>query len=172
MPVAVPMMPSARLKCPLPKATSATISGIITAKTAAVMPSNTCTATIRNGSVTVANKTPRIASAPKPISGNGRLPCLRLASTAGDISATMACGTMMQAAIRTGAHWLDRVVTTPAMIGSMAALANCSSRMLAAKDQQGLLTDQVKTWSPLVGRLARDGAMRLHDVDLPLADAR
>ncbi len=45
----------------------------------------------------------------------------------------MACGTTMQAAINTGAHWLDRVVTTPAISGNIAALASCSRRMLAAK---------------------------------------
>jgi glycosyltransferase involved in cell wall biosynthesis len=38
MPTAVPMMPCARLKCPLPNATSATISGTITLKTAAIAP--------------------------------------------------------------------------------------------------------------------------------------
>ena len=30
----------------------------------------------------------------------------------------------MHAAINTGAHWLDRVVTTPAINGSIAALAS------------------------------------------------
>ena len=45
IPVAVPTMPCARLKWPLPNAMSATISGIMTLKTAAVMPSNTWTAT-------------------------------------------------------------------------------------------------------------------------------
>ena len=39
----------------------------------------------------------------------------------------------MQKAIRTGAHWLDRVVTTPAINGSIAALASCNSNMLPAK---------------------------------------
>ncbi len=45
MPIAVPTMPCARLKWPLPNATSATINGTMTLNTAAVMPSNTCTAT-------------------------------------------------------------------------------------------------------------------------------
>ena len=44
---------------------------------------------------------------------------------------------MMQAAISTGAHWLDRVVTTPAISGSIAALASCSSSTAAAKISRG-----------------------------------
>ena len=40
---------------------------------------------------------------------------------------------MMQAAIKTGAHWLDRIVTTPAISGSMAALASWNSSMAPAK---------------------------------------
>ena len=47
----------------------------------------------------------------------------------------MACGTMIQAAIKTGAHWLDRVVTTPAISGSIAALASCNSSIPAGEDQ-------------------------------------
>ena len=59
-----------------------------------------------------------------PSSSSGRLPqACALRPTDGEVNATMACGTMMQAAISTGAHWLDRVVTTPAISGSMAALA-------------------------------------------------
>ena len=45
MPVAVPTMPCARLKWPLPNATSAKINGTITLKTAAVTPSKIWTAT-------------------------------------------------------------------------------------------------------------------------------
>ena len=62
--------------------------------------------------------------------------------TEGEVSATIACGTMMQAAIRTGAHWLDRVVTTPAISGSIAALASWNSSIAAGKDQQRTLTHQ------------------------------
>ena len=57
----------------------------------------------------------------------------------------MACGTMMQAAISTGAHWLDRVVTTPAIIGSIAALASCSSNTLPAKINSGRWRSRLKT---------------------------
>ena len=47
MPIAVPTMPWARLKRPVPRVRSATISGTITPNTAAVMPSSSCTATSR-----------------------------------------------------------------------------------------------------------------------------
>ena len=124
--------------------------------------------------VTVANSTPRIASAAKPISSSGRRPhCCALRPTVGDISATIACGTMMQAAISTGAHWLDRVVTTPAMIGSIAALASCSSSTLPAKISSGRCRIRLKTLVAFaIRRLARHRAVRLRDVDLALADAR
>src|ERR1700720_3144024 len=93
--------------------------------TAAVMPSSTWTTTRRYGSWTVANITPRIASAAKPINNSGRLPhACALRPTDGEVSATMAWGTMMQAAINTVAHLLDLVVTTPAMSGNIAALAS------------------------------------------------
>ena len=66
-----------------------------------------------------------MASAAKAISSSGRLPhACALRPTDGEVSATIACGTMMQAAISTGAHWLDRVVTTPAISGSIAAFAS------------------------------------------------
>src|ERR1700733_3195751 len=110
----------------------------MTLKTAAVMPSNTCTATSRYGSVTVANSKPRIASAAKPSSNSGRRPhCCALRPTEGDASATMTCGTTMHAAISTGAQWLERVVTTPAINGSIAALASCSSSTQPAKISRG-----------------------------------
>ena len=57
--------------------------------------------------------------------------------TDGDANATIACGTMMQAAISTGAHWLERVVTTPAINGSIAALANWNSKTPPAKISNG-----------------------------------
>src|ERR1700733_174422 len=110
----------------------------MTLNTAAVMPSNTCTATNRNGSFTVANSTPRIASAAKPSSSSGRRPhCCALRPTEGDASATITCGTTMHAAINTGAHRLERVVTTPAISRSIAALASCSSNTLPAKIRRG-----------------------------------
>ena len=84
--------------------------------------------------MTVANNTPRIASAANARSSSGRLPRIcAIRPTEGEVSATIACGTMMQAAIRTGAHWLDRIVTTPAISGSMAALASWNSSMAPAK---------------------------------------
>ena len=159
MPVAVPTMPCARLKWPLPNATSATISGIITLNTAAVMPSNTCTATSRYGSLTVANSRPRIASAAKPSSSSGRRPhCCALRPTDGEVSATMACGTTMQAAISTGAHWLDRVVTTPAISGSIAALASCSSSTLPAKISSGRWRIRLQTLVALASATSRTTA--------------
>ena len=83
----------------------------------------------------------------------------------------MACGTTMQAAIRIGAHWLERVVTTPAINGSIAALASCSSRMLPAKISNARLAHQVENAGGLdVVGLALDRAMRPRRIDLVLAD--
>ena len=66
-----------------------------------------------------------MTSDPNASSSSGRRPqACALRPTEGEASATMACGTMMHAAISTGAHWLDRVVTTPAISGSMAAFAS------------------------------------------------
>jgi hypothetical protein len=67
----------------------------------------------------------------------------------------MACGTMMQAAISTGAHWLDRVVTTPAMIGSIAALASCSSSTLPAKINNGRRRTRLSTLVALTSGTSR-----------------
>ncbi len=84
--------------------------------------------------VDVANNTPRSASAAKAIMSSGRRPQTRaLRPTDGDISATIACGTMMQSAISTGAHSLERAVTIPAINGNMAALANWSRKTAQAK---------------------------------------
>ena len=50
MPVAVPRMPWPRLKWPVPRVRSATTSGTMTANTAAVTPSRSCTARSSDGS--------------------------------------------------------------------------------------------------------------------------
>ncbi len=77
----------------------------------------------------------------------------------------------MQAAISTGAHWLDRVVTTPAISGSIAALASCSRRMLAAKIKQRALAYQPPNAGGIdVLDLARDRAMGRCRIDVALAD--
>ena len=78
--------------------------------------------------------------------------------TDGDISATIACGTMMQAAISTGAHWLDRVVTTPAISGSIAALASCSSSTLEAKISSGRRRTRPTTLVALASGTSRSTA--------------
>ena len=97
----------------------------MTLNTAAVMPSSTWTATRRYGSWTVANNRPRNTSAAKANRSSGRLPhACALRPTDGDVSATIACGTIMQAAISTVAHLLDRVVTMPAISGNIEALAS------------------------------------------------
>ncbi|MGY4373788.1 hypothetical protein ACVWZ3_001427 [Bradyrhizobium sp. i1.3.6] len=57
--------------------------------------------------------------------------------TVGDSSATIACGTTMQKATSTVAHWLDRAVTALAISGIIAAFANCSSSTLSAKTMSG-----------------------------------
>ena len=49
----------------------------------------------------------------------------------------MACGTTMQKAISAGAQSAERVVTTPAIKGSIAALASCSSSTAQAKINSG-----------------------------------
>jgi hypothetical protein len=46
-----------------------------------------------------------------------------LRPTQGEKIATNTCGPTMQAAIRTVAHWLERVVKTLPISGSMAAFA-------------------------------------------------
>ena len=58
------------------------------------------------------------------MSSKGRRPqdCDRR-PTQGDIMATTHCGTMMQAAISNVAHWLERVVRTLPMSGSIAEFA-------------------------------------------------
>ena len=64
-------MPWPRLNRPVPRVRSATTSGTMTAKTAAVTPSSSCTKTISDGLVTNASRRPRIGSAAKPINNNG-----------------------------------------------------------------------------------------------------
>ena len=75
--------------------------------------------------------------------------------TEGEVSATIACGTMMQAAIRTGAHWAERVVTTPAISGSIAALASWNSSTLPAKISSGRLRMRLNTLVALVSGTSR-----------------
>ena len=74
---------------------------------------------------------------------------------------------MMQAAISTGAHWLDRVVTTPAISGSIAALASCNSSTPPAKISSGRWRSR---WNTLVasasGTSRATRAVGLRDVDL------
>ena len=66
----------------------------------------------------------RIGNAANPISSNGRRPqSSARVPTDGDSSATTSCGTTIQAAISTVAHWLERMVTTLPINGSMAPLA-------------------------------------------------
>ena len=124
MPVAVPTMPWPRLKWPVPRVRSAITSGTMTANTEAVTPSSSCTTTSSHGLLTEANSRPRIGKAANPISSNGRRPqSSARVPTDGDSSATTSCGTTIQAAISTVAHWLERMVTTLPINGSMAPLA-------------------------------------------------
>ncbi len=119
----------------------------MTLNTAAVMPSNTCTATNRYGSLDggkqqTADRQRRKAQQQQRPSAPLFAP---LRPIEGDVSATMACGTTMHAAISTGAHRLERVVTTPAINGSIAALASCSSSTLPAKIRRGRWRISVRT---------------------------
>ena len=74
--------------------------------------------------VTEANRMPRIGNAAKPINSSPRRPqtCARL-PTHGEEAATTSCGTTMHAAIKSVAHWLDRIVTRLPIRGSIAELA-------------------------------------------------
>ena len=139
-PVAVPAMPRPRLKWPVPRVTSATTSGTMTANTEAVTPSSSCTTTSSSGLLTEANSRPRIAKAAKPISSNGRRPqSWARVPTDGDSTATTTCGTTMQAAINTVAHSAERMVTTLPIKGSMAPLARWNSSRQPAKMRSGRL---------------------------------
>ena len=73
---------------------------------------------------------------------------------------------MMQAAISTGAHWLERVVTMPAIKGSIAALASCNSSTLPAKISSGRWRQQMQDAGGFRIRLgADDRAMGLVGID-------
>ena len=135
MPVAVPTMPCARLKWPLPKATSATIKRNHDREhrggnAVEYLHRDQQIGIRHDGEQQAANRQrakTREQERPPP-------PSLRHApDPSATVSATIACGTMMQKAISTGAHSLERVVTTPAISGSIAALASCSSSTLPAK---------------------------------------
>ena len=93
----------------------------------------------------MANSKPRIGSAAKPISNSGRRPqhCA-CRPTHGENTATTSCGTTMQAAIRTVAHWLDRIVNTLPISGSMAALARWNSITQPARISSGALAQEVE----------------------------
>ena len=102
-----------------------------------------CSPRRTEGRGSAARQSRSAATAGAPKSGRG-LP------THGDSSATTSCGTTMQAAISTVAHWLERMVTTLPINGSMAALARWNSNRQPAKISSGRLCIS----SPGLGRAA------------------
>ncbi len=81
-----------------------------------------------------ANSTPRAAKAAKHRYNSGRRPHRSaMRPTHGANSATMSCGTTIQAPIRVDAHSLERIVRMLPINGSIAAFASWNSRMQPAK---------------------------------------
>ena len=122
----------------------------------------------------MANSRPRIGSAAKPSSSSGRRPqsCARR-PTHGESTATTSCGTTMQAAIRTVAHWLDRMVRTLPISGSIAALARWNSSMQPAKISSGRLRSSAASLvRGLSGATARHCAVGPLGIDLARRDER
>jgi hypothetical protein len=78
---------------------------------------------------------------------------------------------MMQNAISTGAHWLDRVVTTPAISGSIAGVRELEQQHAAGKDQQRTLAQQMEHAGGFLSGTSRTTApVALSNVDLLLPD--
>src|SRR5215472_15231565 len=144
IPIPLPTMPWARLKRPVPRVISAIVSGTSTPNTAALMPSSSCTATSRRGSTTTISNRPRIGNAAKPASRIGRRPhrCAQR-PTEGENVATTSCGTTMQAATNVVAPVLERMVTTLATSGSIAAFASWKTATHAANVKSGRLVRSV-----------------------------
>ena len=136
---------------------SATISGTMMPSVAAVMPSSTCTATSRYGLVDEREQQPaQRQCAESRAAGTAAVP-RRCAwrPTQGEISATMSCGTTMQAAISTVAHSLDRVVSTLPISGSIAALARWNISTQPARMSSGALAQERAD----AGRCRRSGLL-------------
>ena len=135
--------PAPRLKRPVPRVISATISGTMTPSTAAVDAVEELHdddhGRIGHGRKQKAADRQRgeADEQQRPPS-----PELRLRPDPGRHSATMSCGTTMQAAISTVAQSLDRMVSTLPISGSMAALARWNSRTQPAKMSSGRLPHQ------------------------------
>ncbi len=123
-----PKVPRHRLKRLVPRVRSAEISGSITPKPAALMPSSPWTRISGSGSPTRASSTARAGTAMKHRISTGRRP-IRSAQlpTAGAKRATINCGSTMQAAMIRLAMRPERAVTSPATSGSWAALARWNS---------------------------------------------
>ena len=78
----------------------------------------------------------------------------------------------MQAAISTVAHWLERMVSTLPMSGSMAALARWNSRMQQPNTSSGALAEQAaQIHRRLAGAQLRQVAVRALGIDLRRGDA-
>ena len=82
-------------------------------------------------------------------------------------SATMSCGTTMQAPMRVDAHSLERIVRMPPISGSIAALASWNSRMQPAKTSSRRLLNAHRA-SPVVAAAAR---FLLRTLDVARANA-
>jgi hypothetical protein len=120
--IASPNIPIQRLKCDVPSVRSAASNGKRTPNTAALTPLTACPATNGQDPGSTANSSARSGSAPQPSSNSRLRPILSAARpTHGDTSATMACGTTMQAAIIRLAKCPARIVTAAPANGSIAA---------------------------------------------------
>ena len=141
MPVEVPRMPRPRLKWPVPRVRSATTSGTITARTAAVTPSSSCTASKQRRIASPRQRAGRGSAARRSRSAatGGGPRSARAVPTHGDSAATTSCGTTMQAAMRSVAQRAERMVTTLPINGSMAALARWNRSRQPAKMSSGRL---------------------------------
>src|SRR4029077_17076312 len=92
------------------------------------------------GSFDTAKNALRAHSGAKHSIRRGRRPQLcAVRPTQGAIAATTNCGARMQIAMTTVAYWGARVVSDPAMIGSMAVFESWNSTIAAAKINNGPL---------------------------------
>ena len=168
MPMKVPTMPWPRLKWPVSRVRSATTNGTKTANTAAVTPSRSCTTTSSTGLVTMAKSRPRSGNAAKPMSRSGRRPqiCARV-PIHGDSAATSICGTTMQAAINSVAHWLDAHGQHAAHQRQHGRIGEVEQQQAAGKDEQRPIAHQLAGFGPrLCAAVRRRRAMRPLGIDL------
>ena len=116
------------------------------------------------------NNSPRTGNAAKPISSSGRRPhrCAQR-PTEGEDTATTICGTTIQAATNVVAHALERLVTTLAISGSMAAFANWKTATHPAKVNSGRWVKSVRK-AGRSGSLFSHPAVGAHGVDLVRGD--